>query len=72
MDKANINSYKFVLEHKLHSCLCTCQCLCVMGWASVSMHNACVKCYFCKWLLPPSDMHVIGFHINEIKAWAIS
>ena len=46
--------------------------ICVMAWASVALHNTHIKCYFYKWLFPPSDMDVIGFHINKIKAWTIS
>ena len=40
-----------------------------MVWTFVSLHN--VHCFY-KWLLPPSDMHVIGFHVDKMKAWAIS
>ena len=75
----NINLYKFVLEHKLHSCFYTCDCLCVMPWASVYLSNTSITCYFYKWLLPPigylippSDMHqcgmaVVGCYTHKCK-----
>ena len=43
-----------------------------MVWTFVALHNAHIKCCFYKWLIPPSNMHVNGFHIDKKKAWAIS
>ena len=70
MDKANMNSYKFVLSI---NCILTFThvsvCVSWHGLLFLCTMSALNAIYFYKW---PSDMHIIGFHISEIKVWVIS